>query len=72
MYATRIRKPLRLMDFPGRIPLLTHLWGCLRIYLRIPKQEDDWEIVNIIEDVDVIDDCEWGLYDVESKKWIIL
>jgi len=68
MYATRIRKPLRLMDFPGRIPLLTHLWGCLRIYLKMknPIQEEGWDVI------DVDDYGEWGLYDIESKKWIIL
>ena len=53
------------MDFPGRIPFLHHLWGCirigcLRIYLKIPVEE--WEIVDI--------DDEWGLYDIDSKNWI--
>lgn len=65
MYATRIRKPLRLMDFPGRIPFLHQLWGCFRLYFKIPVEED-WEVV------DVIDDCEWGLYDVEANQWIHL
>ncbi len=65
MYA-RIRKPLRFMDFPGRIPFLHQLWGCLRHYLKIPIEEEDWEVVN------VIDNCEWGLYDIESNKWIHL
>lgn len=56
----RIRNPLRLMDLFG-IPFLRQLWGCLRHYLKIP-----------IEDWEVIDDCEWGLYDIESNKWIHL
>ena len=64
MYATRRRNPLKLMEFPGRIPFLHTLWGCLRHYLKIPVEED-WEVVDVI-------DCEWGLYDVESNKWIHL
>lgn len=68
MYATRIRKNLRLMDFPGRIPFINHLWGCFRIFLKIlPIQEEDWVVVDVIEECD-----EWGLYDIESTKWIHL
>ena len=65
MYANRIRKPFRLMDYPGRIPFLHQLWGCLRMYLKIAKYEDDWEVVDVI-------DTEWGFYDIESNKWIEL
>ena len=64
MYTIRIRKQLRLMDYQGRIPFLHHLLGCLRMYLKIPKYEEDWEFVGIEE--------EWGYYDMESKKWINL
>jgi len=66
MYTIRIRKQLRLMDYPGRIPFLHHLWGCLQMYLKIPKYEEEWEIV------DVIDEFEWGYYDIESDKWVHL
>lgn len=64
MYATRRRNPLHLIDFPGRIPFFHHLWGCIRIYLNIPT-EDDWEVVDVDED-------EWGHYDMELKKWVHL
>lgn len=69
MYASRRQTRLRLMDFPGRIPFLHQLLGCLRHYLKLPIEED-WQVVNVI-DSGVIDD-EWGLYDVETNKWIHL
>jgi len=34
--------------------------------MKNPIQEEGWDVI------DVDDYGEWGLYDIESKKWIIL
>jgi hypothetical protein len=68
MYASRMRKPTMLAQFPGRIPFIYSLLGCIKSYLTI---EPDWVDVKVPEIRERYDSGEWGLYD-ESSGWVAL
>jgi hypothetical protein len=73
MYAFRTRKPIMLTHFPGRIPFIHHLLGCIQCYLN-PFIEPEWVDVKVerewIHDgcVDNTSDM-WGYYDAELDEW---
>lgn len=78
MYASRMRKPTMLAQFPGRVPFIHSLLGCIQSYLSFT--EPDWVDVKhekMNRDIDFCEsddsgcesDIEWGLFDVETKRW---
>jgi hypothetical protein len=67
MYTIRTRKQLRLMDYPGRIPF-HHLWGCFRMYLKLPKYEDEWEVVEYGEWGHSIQTMDTYMNDSQTRK----
>ena len=69
MYASRMRKPTMLAQFPGRVPFIHSLLGCIQSYFTEP----DWVDVKHEEMNRGIDSgtsiSDWGLYDAESDTW---
>ncbi len=71
MYASRMKKPTMLAQFPGRVPFIHSLLGCIQSYLSFT--EPDWVDVKHEEmnrDIDCVSVISyWGLYDAESDTW---
>ena len=75
MYASRMRRPTMLAQFPGRVPFIHSLLGCIQSYLSFT--EPDWVDVKhekMNRDIDCVSDIsdDWGLYDAESDTWYVL
>ena len=74
MYASKYRKDLDLMHFPGRIPFIQHLWWCIRQYCIQYAEPDPWELVEETwhEEEAWYDEETWGHYDDETREWVQL
>ena len=67
MYASRMRKPTMLAKFPGRVPFIESLLGCIQSVL---ASEPDW--VDVKAEVPVVHkvpESHWGLYNAELDEW---
>ena len=69
MYGFKQKKEMRLMNYPGRIPLIPcilQLW----LYLREYCTPDEWEMTEIeAEEPEMVT---WGHYDDEQDEWVYL